>query len=393
MGDVSNFFAYKIFFLENNIICDKMAKTKGYFVKKYLFLFIVCFLGGIWAKIMFAPFSPVGTIISPCTDKRLFDIFDSRPIEQRYVIANLSGGIGNQMFQYAAAYAYAKEHNKTIVVSNWPVDLIRAFNLYFLCFRKNDTCFYPAMPKGRRKEISAKSSGDQDVSGFLTDPDIIQISGYFQNKRFFKKYAADIRELFTFSEPVPIETEKLKNEIESRNAVSIHIRRTDYIDFKYHLMSDGYYKRAMKYIACRVDKPHFYIFSDDIDWVEKNMKFNYPHTFVKSNRGRDSYWDMYLMGLCKHNIIANSTFSWWGAWLNKHPDKIVIAPNVWGFIRNTPQEMEKIIDEIVPDEWIILSNMPELEKKRSIFHTFAFIADILHKTATQVSRRLEQNKK
>ncbi len=370
-----------------------MTKTKGYFVKKIFILFIVCFLGGIWVKIMFAPFLPAGAIISPCTDKRLFDIFDRRPIEQRYVVANLSGGIGNQMFQYAAAYAYAKEHNKTIVVSDWPVDLIRAFNLYFLRFRKNDTCFYPAMPKGRRKEISAKLSRGQDVSGFLTDPDIIQISGYFQNERFFKKYAADIRELFTFSEPFPIETEKLKSEIESRNAVSIHIRRGDYVYYNYHLMSDGYYKRAMKYIARRVDNPHFYIFSDDIDWVEKNMKFNYPHTFVKSNRERDSYWDMYLMSLCKHNIIANSTFSWWGAWLNKHPDKIVISPDVWGFIKDTPQKTKKTLKEIVPDEWIMLSNMPEMEKSRSIFHTFAFIADIVHKTATQMSHRLEQNQK
>lgn len=362
-------------------------------MKKYLLIFIACFCGGFLMKVIFAPFPPTNGIISPCTDKRLFDIFDRRPIEQRYVVANLSGGLGNQMFQYAAAYAYGKAHNKTVVVSGGSEIFLRAFGLNFLRFRKNDTCFYPAMSKGRRKEISAKSSGDQDVSGFLTDPDIIQISGYFQNERFFEKYAADIRKIFTFSEYLPIETEKLKAEIESRNAVSIHIRRTDYIYHQYHLMSESYYKRAMKYIARRVDNPHFYIFSDDIDWVENNMDFNYPHTFVKINRGRNDYLDMYLMSLCKHNIIANSTFSWWGAWLNKHPDKIVISPDVWGFKSHSAERTKKTLKEIVPDEWIMLSNMPKMGKSRSIFHTFAFIADIVHKTATQMSRRLEQNQK
>lgn len=330
-------------------------------MKKYLLIFIACFWGGFLMNLVLTP--PPEMVVSPCLNGTSFDIFDRRPVEQRYVVVNLFAGFGNQMFQYAAAYAYGKAHNKTVVVTGGSETFSRAFGLNFIRFQKDDICFFPAMSTIRRREVGAKSHTGQKVSGFLNDPDIIFMVGYFQNERFFKKYAADIRNLFAFQGDLPIETEKLKTEIESQNAVSIHIRRTDYVSSGYYyVLSVGYYKRAMKYIARNVDNPHFYIFSDDIDWVENNMDFNYPHTFVKINKGRDSYLDMYLMSLCKHNIIANSTFSWWGAWLNKNPDKIVIAPDVWGFSTDPYEQTKKRVKEIVPDEWIILSNVPKGEE-------------------------------
>lgn len=328
---------------------------------KYLSIFAVCFICGflLWQRLL-SPRAPDN--LTQRIYKIFFDLFDNRPVEQRYVTLNLSGGLGNRMFQYASAYAYGKEHYKTVVVAGGSEIFERAFGIHLNRLDKNDVRFFPAMPAILRKTISAMIHMGKGGGNFLSNPDIVMMHGYFQNEKFFKKYAADIRNLFAFQGDLPIKTEKLKKEIESRNAVSIHIRRTDYIDKGYHLISDSYYKRAMKYIARNIDNPHFYIFSDDIDWVENNMDFNYPHTFVKINRGRDSYLDMYLMSLCKHNIIANSTFSWWGAWLNKNPEKIVIAPDVWGFSTDPYEKTQKLVNEIVPKEWIIISNIPKGEE-------------------------------
>ena len=190
----------------------------------------------------------------------------------------------------------------------------------------------------------------------------MMMHGYFQSETFFKKYRRDIVRLFTFHGDLSDQNKNLMKAIKSQNAVSVHIRRTDYINSNYYILTIGYYKRAMKYIAKHVKNPHFYIFSDDINWVENNMEFAYKHTFVKTNRGRDSYIDMWLMSLCKHNIIANSSFSWWGAYLNQNPSKIVIAPDVWGFSTEDFEKTQQTVNEIVPKEWIILPNFPRGEE-------------------------------
>ena len=134
------------------------------------------------------------------------------------------------------------------------------------------------------------------------------------------------------------------------NSVSIHVRRGDYLNGYYYetlgkICDIAYYQRAIGTIKERVDNPHFYIFSDDPDYVTENLTIENA-TFVNFNRGNDSWQDMYLMSQCKHNIIANSTFSWWGAWLNNNPQKVVVAPSHWF------ANMDN--DEIVLPEWIRL---------------------------------------
>lgn len=113
------------------------------------------------------------------------------------------------------------------------------------------------------------------------------------------------------------------------------------------MCSLDYYRAAIQYIAERVMQPNFFIFSDDIAWVRKNLNFNYPCSYVDINHGLESYNDMRLMSLCKHNIIANSTFSWWGAWLNSNSEKIVIAPKQW-FANGMPA------DDLIPQGWVKL---------------------------------------
>ena len=110
----------------------------------------------------------------------------------------------------------------------------------------------------------------------------------------------------------------------------------------------GYYERALKHITERVDKDALFVFSDDPEWVEQNMSFDCPVTFVRGNSGAKSFEDLRLISLCKHQIIANSTFSWWGAWLNSNPNKIVITPRDW-FANKGPDTRD-----LIPFSWIRL---------------------------------------
>ena len=137
-------------------------------------------------------------------------------------------------------------------------------------------------------------------------------------------------------------------QIDKVNAVSLHVRRGDYLLAKnmsvLGVCGLDYYKKAIEYVAKNVKNPYFFLFSDDIPWVEENLKINYPYEIVDINNGKNSFYDLWLMKNCKHNIIANSSFSWWGAWLNENPNKIVVAPKKW---MNTIKKVE-----VCPKDWI-----------------------------------------
>jgi hypothetical protein len=144
----------------------------------------------------------------------------------------------------------------------------------------------------------------------------------------------------------------LAREISDVNAVSLHVRRGDYVHNSkaaatYALCSLDYYNKSIKYVAERVHNAHFFVFSDDIPWVKSNLEIDFPVKYIDNNFGVDSYNDMRLMSLCKHNIIANSSFSWWGAWLNLNSEKIVVSPMRWFF-------NETGIQDLIPKSWVRL---------------------------------------
>ncbi len=162
----------------------------------------------------------------------------------------------------------------------------------------------------------------------------IYLNGYFQSENYFIENENTIREDFTFKKDISDENLYLLKLIKKHESISIHIRRGDYISNKSTNKTHGvcsleYYKKAVEYISEKVHNPFFFIFSDDVEWVTKNLKIPYQNKIVTANIKTNNYNDMRLMSGCKHNIIANSSFSWWGAWLNKNPDKIVIAPKKW----------------------------------------------------------------
>src|SRR3989344_4984067 len=140
-----------------------------------------------------------------------------------------------------------------------------------------------------------------------------------------------IRKDFTFGATIVERNKKLASEISGTNSVSVHIRRGDYVTNantnQFHgLCSLDYYNKAVSFISSKQNEMELFVFSDDIEWCKENLKYDFPIHFVETN---DAHSDMYLMSLCKHNIIANSSFSWWGAWLNDNFQKIVVAPSQW----------------------------------------------------------------
>jgi hypothetical protein len=209
---------------------------------------------------------------------------------------------------------------------------------------------YFAFLRGRNYFMETATGYVKEVQSL---PDDCYISGYWQSERYFEDIKDLIRTDWTFRQPLEGRNAELADKIQSVNAVSVHVRRGDYVtnprtNSVHGTCPPEYYDRAIAYISERVTSPVFFIFSDDPDWLEDNLTFNYEHYFISHNTGPYSYNDMQLMSLCRYHIIANSSFSWWGAWLNPDNDKIVIAPDRW-FL------MDKFdSSDHVPGSWVRL---------------------------------------
>ena len=176
------------------------------------------------------------------------------------------------------------------------------------------------------------------------------LSGYWQSESYFKSFENNIRQDFTFREPLFGQNADLALAISNTRSVSLHVRRGDYLNSAYHeICSLDYYRTAIFYISERLAWPYFFIFSDDIAWVKAHLKIDFPCHYVEHNQGNQSYQDMQLMSLCRHHIIANSTFSWWGAWLNPNPEKIVVAPKKWFTTTN-----KNNTQDLFPQNWVRL---------------------------------------
>jgi hypothetical protein len=285
------------------------------------------------------------------------------------------GGLGNVMFYYALANALRHKGAKSFVfmsktnLEHYNYELHKLFpsisywgnlnafeRLYYAMIQRIRDLHYKKY-KVPHKILFYPFIGlysDQEPVKFLPSVfcDIEQnqfLIGHFQSYKYFEDYRASVLDEFRFSTDCLSENSKqMAKEINSCNSVSIHVRRGDYLN-NYYFETLGkicdldYYNRAIEVINTHVTNAHFFVFSDDPKYVADNLNIKNA-TYVDFNVGTDSWQDMYLMSQCKHNIIANSTFSWWGAWLNVNETKIVVAPHRWF------ANIEK--DEIVPNEWI-----------------------------------------
>ena len=291
------------------------------------------------------------------------------------IIGNLVGGLGNQMFQYACARVLALELRLPLKVTldmfgvyafhNGP-ELERVFSLDLDVATRSDLRHmigvlrvYPLV----RKLLAGKALSIFKGRNFVVEPyyrywdglaarlrDGGYLQGYWQSECYFAKYAATLRNDFAFRHAPSGRNAELQHEIPSGNSVSIHVRRGDYVSNAKTLAVHGtcslqYYFNAIALLQRHIPDLRLFAFSDDPEWVAAVLKPRYPGlVLVDHNRGEDSYNDMRLMSLCRHHIIANSSFSWWGAWLNPDPAKMVVAPRNW-FANNTDTT------DLIPGGW------------------------------------------
>lgn len=288
-------------------------------------------------------------------------------------IVRFWGGLGNQLFQYA--FLKALEESNCLVkgdisfynkyVQHNGFELEKIFKIHIdkasleECFRAGDknelyyqhNCwnrfiykiFYKYGLYNRSDIISAITFCD-DFKGDRNR----YYKGYWSSEKYFKNISRKIRDFFVFPDLDEKNLEVAK-QIKSNNSVSLHIRRGDYLnsgnEFYQNCCTGEYYKNAVNFIESNFRNSYYYVFSNDIDWCRNNLNL-VNACYIDWNKGENSYRDMQLMSLCKHNIIANSTFSWWGAWLNDNPNKMVLVPAKWFDLPNCS------VDDIYPEDWI-----------------------------------------
>ncbi|MBA3004361.1 MAG: alpha-1,2-fucosyltransferase [Desulfurivibrio sp.] len=291
------------------------------------------------------------------------------------IIVRIMGGLGNQMFQYAVGRQLATTHNTVLKLDisefkNYPLHNygLSVFNIKELFATPEEIKLLKEPESGsltKKLKIFFRRPSKLGITHIrekqyhfdpeiLAMPDSIYLDGYWQSEKYFSHIADIIKNEFTIKLSQAAKNLKLARQIESCESVSLHVRRGDYVtDEKTNIIHGtcdlDYYEHCIAHLAQRVSLPHFFIFSDDPDWAEKNIKTTYPVTFVGHNGPEKNYEDLRLMSQCRHHIIANSSFSWWGAWLGQHRGTIVYAPKRWF---NSPTFNTK---DLLPDSWTSIS--------------------------------------
>lgn len=298
----------------------------------------------------------------------------------------LRGGLGNQMFQYALGVALAKANGSGVKLDAvYLQDRLprgrghthRNFDLDL--FTLNDTPCLTSLSRAAqgvpipglwlgidffmRMGTRVMAGGEKVVreKSLTFDPRILEergdllLVGYWQSEKYFTDVSEDVRKAFRFKHPLEGEAKEIGRQIRSLNSISLHVRRGDFAALKNVERVVGktdlsYYGRAADYMhehskKMGIEVPTFFVFSDEIEWCKERLKLPFPTIYVdQASAGPKASHHLQLMSLCRHNIIANSTFSWWGAWLNADPEKMVIAPKRWW--TNNPRE------DLVPERWI-----------------------------------------
>lgn len=297
------------------------------------------------------------------------------------IIVNIKNGLGNQMFQYAFGKVLEAKYgekvwfdlmrdgeDETPLVSDldvFQIEPILEISQKFVEPFKPFSVAYYRIHKKYLAYIYYKIRRMVQPNRLITERFPAEYSRYFENLHANKKYyflgfwqnasyytglEDKIRKLFQPKDNSVYHTVLAKEISQSSfETVSLHIRRGDYLTADFiEPVSEQYIYNAVNYIKSRLKKPFFFIFTDDPQWIKENLLIDVPFKLVEGNEGKNSYKDIILMSLCQHNIIANSSFSWWGAWLNTNTSKIVIAPMKW---YSTP-ERDKGAAFITPKEWI-----------------------------------------
>lgn len=286
------------------------------------------------------------------------------------IIVQLKGGLGNQLFQYAAGLSLASLHNVEVKVDisalkkpDEEIGTFRNFDLQYIKvpptiatqvqiaeFVKSNivtTAFQKLLLPYKRK-IYKESSFNFDPN-FYNAGNNLYLKGYRQSEEYFKNIKEAIRKAFELQPQLINHLKETAKYLQSTNSIAVHVRRGDYADKKvtdYHgMIAMEYYEAAIKYIQQQIN-PNFYFFTDDVVWLRANMQLPANAEIYSGAISNNQYEDFYLMSQCNNQVIANSSFSWWAAWMNPNPNKIVIAPKKWF---NNPRLNTA---DLIPKGWI-----------------------------------------
>lgn len=283
------------------------------------------------------------------------------------VVVQLLGGLGNQLYQYAIGRQIALTNDAPLKLelSKVAKDPLRTYRLkHFKIEAEIATPDDVIQAKGGAGMIGRLLRRLDRFKPYYRrfwvkerhfhfDPKILTISGtvfldgFWQSEAYFKSIEKKLREELALRSKLSACSERIAQTMQNTTSVSLHVRRGDYAanpDIYYNCPLE-YYQNAIAKIKSRVENPHFFVFSDDPAWTRVNLTINDPTTFVTHNGVDRDYEDLWLISQCKHHIIANSTFSWWGAWLCSQPGKTIIAPKQWAWQAKYNHK------ERIPEEW------------------------------------------
>lgn len=280
------------------------------------------------------------------------------------VVVRLLGGLGNQLFQYAAGRYLADQKGVSLILDERYVArkhcvsglLIGKFlvrmdylpNSLAVKFSDLKLKFSRAIRRQMRPSFSAYHETEFTYDPQLSDQKVgTMLVGFWQSEKYFPGHDI-LRQDLVLKAPLPLPALDLVKRMKQSNSVAIHVRRGDYLSdpktlAKHGVCSEGYYHQALKLIRQKLVNPQFFVFSDDAAWVKTN--FDVADAVFVSDFGFAAEQDLMLISKCKHQIIANSSFSWWGAWLNDHAEKVVIAPTPWFDDRQFPD------NDLIPPSW------------------------------------------
>jgi hypothetical protein len=285
------------------------------------------------------------------------------------IAVQLGGGIGNQLFQYAAGRALALRLRVPLALDLRLFDNHRArryaLDVFAIETAEIDRSAFP--PSARRlsgriaswfKARSRFSTFRERTFAFdaqvLALPDWTWLAGNFQSERYFADRAAALRRDLVLRRPPEGENRATLDAMAGSLSVSLHVRRGDYVtnpraNAVHGLVGGDFYRSAVRYVAERAGGAlSVFVFTDDPDWVAASLDIGCAFTLVRHNRAGAEAEDLRLMAACRHHIVANSSFSWWGAWLDPSPDSMVIVPRPWF--------RDATIDDtsLIPERWIRL---------------------------------------
>jgi len=292
------------------------------------------------------------------------------------IITKLIGGNGNQMFQYAAGLALAKKHDTELLIDNYYLldkskryfrhehrdYALDMFNITAKVADSKQISQFTIPRKGNKYIYHLKKRLFRQHNVFLENnlisPDALfdlpkqaYLEGYWQNTLYFKGIESVIKSEFSFKNVLPESCSAFREKIIEEYSVAVVFRRGDFVNHPVlDIVKLDFYYDALEIISEKLGSPKLFVFSDDIEWCQNNFKpKGCKPTFVdQSLTGPNAEYYLHMITLCKHFIIPNSTFGWWGAWLGNYPDKIVIAPKKWFINQIEP------VNSIIPDTWIVL---------------------------------------